>query len=54
MYFKIEGGGLWIEDGQSRFEDSIMSHYHLIHIFFFILLRESRYYEDIVSFEFSA
>ena len=47
--FKIEDGGLWIEDGDSRFEDLIMPHQHLIHIYLFILCRESRYFEDIVK-----
>ena len=32
---QIEVEGLWIEDRQSRFEDSIMSHRHLIHMFLF-------------------
>ena len=41
LYFKIEGGGLWTEDGQSSFEDSIMSHQHLIRIFRFTLCCES-------------
>ena len=49
LEFKIEGGGLWIEDRQSNFEDSIMPHQHLIHIFLFILCRKSRYFEDIVK-----
>ena len=35
--FKIEVKGLWIEDRQSRFEDSIMSNQHLIHMFLFVL-----------------
>ena len=47
---KSEVGGLWIEDMQSRFEDSIMPHQHLIHMFLFVLCRESRYFEDIVEF----
>ena len=47
--FKIEVEGLWIEDRQSRFEDSIMPHQHSIHIFLFILCRESRYFEDIAN-----
>ena len=46
---KIEDGGLWIEDRPSRFEDFIMPHQHLIHIFRFIHCRESRYFEDIVK-----
>ena len=48
--FKIEVEGLWIEDRQSRFEDSIMPHQHLINIILFVLCRESRYFEDIVKF----
>ena len=47
---KIEVEWLWIEDKQSRFEDSIMPHQHLIHMFLFVLCRESRYFEDIVKF----
>ena len=47
---KIEVEWLWIEDRQSRFKDSIMPHQHLIHMFFFVLCRESRYFEDIVKF----
>ena len=35
--FKIEIEWLWIEDRQSRFEDSIMLHQHLIHMFLFVL-----------------
>ena len=46
---KIEDGGLWIEDRHLRFEDLIMPHLHLIHIFLLILCRESRYFEDIVK-----
>ena len=49
LEFKIEDGGLWIEDRQSRFEDLIMSNQHLIHIFLFILCRKSRYFEDIIN-----
>ena len=48
--FKIEVEGLWIEDMQSRFEDSIMPHQHLVRMFLFVLCRESRYFEDIVKF----
>ena len=48
--FKIEVEGLWIEDSQSRFEDSIMTHQHLIHMLLFVLCRESRYFEDVVNF----
>ena len=46
---KIEDGGLWIEDRSSRFQDFIMPHQHLIHIFLFIHCRESCYFEDIVE-----
>ena len=46
---KIEDAGLWIEDRHLRFEDLIMPHLHLIHIFLLILCRESRYFEDIVK-----
>ena len=46
---KIEVEGLWIEDRQSRFEDSIMPHQHLIHMFLFFLCRKSRYFEDIAK-----
>ena len=48
--FKIEVEGLWIEDRQSRFENSIMPHQYLIHKFLFVLCRESRYFEDIAKF----
>ena len=48
--YKIEVERLWIEDRRSRFEDSIMSHQHSIHMFLFVLCRESRYFEDIVKF----
>ena len=49
--FRIQnlGGGLWTKDGQSRFEDTIMPHQHLIYKFIFILSRESRYFKDIVK-----
>ena len=47
---KIEVEGLWIKDKQSRFEDYIMPHQHLIHMFLFVLCRESLYFEDIVKF----
>ena len=46
--FKIKSGGLCIEDRHSRFEDLIMTHQHLIHVFLFIVSRKSRYFEDIV------
>ena len=49
LEFKIEDGGLWIEDRHSRFEDSIMPHQHSMHIFTVILCSESCYFEDIVS-----
>ena len=48
--FKIEVEGQRIEDRQSRFEDSIITHHHLIHMILFVLCRESRYFEDIVKF----
>ena len=47
---KIEVEGLWIEDRQSRFEDFIIPHQHLIHIFLFVLCRKSCYFENIVNF----
>ena len=47
--FKIEVERVWIEDRQSRFEDSIMSHQHSTHMFLFVLRRKSRYFEDIVN-----
>ena len=47
---KIEVQWLWIEDRQSILEDSIMPYQHLIHMFLFVLCRESRYFEDIVKF----
>ena len=49
LEFKIEDGALWIEDRHLRFKDLIMSHQHLIHVFLFIVCRESRYFEDIVK-----
>ena len=48
--FKIEDRGQWIEDRQSRFEDSIMPHQHLTHLFLLIVCRESRYFEDNENF----
>ena len=48
LEFKIEDLGLWIDDRHSRFEDLIMPHQHLVHIFLFIICRKSRYFEDIV------
>ena len=48
--FKIEVEGLWIEDRQSRVEDSNMPHQHLICMFLLFLCRESRYFEGIVNF----
>ena len=41
---------LWIEDRQSRFEDSIIPNRHLIHMFLFVFWRISRYFEDIEKF----
>ena len=49
LEFKMEDGGLWIEDRHSRFEDLIMPHQHLIHVFLFILCCKSLYFEDIVK-----
>ena len=46
LEFKIEAEGLRIEDRPSRFEDFIMPHQHLIHIFLFIHCRELCYFED--------
>ena len=46
---KIEVEQLWIEDRQLRFEDSITPHHDIIHIFWFPLRRESRYFEEIVK-----
>ena len=48
--FKIDVHGTWIEDRESRLEDSIMPHQHLIHMFLLIFCRKSRYFEDIVKF----
>ena len=48
---KIEVEQLWIEDRQSRFEDFIMPHQHLIHMLLFVLCRESHYFEDIAKFQ---
>ena len=39
---KIEGGGLWIEDRQSK-EDSIMPQQHLIHTFTVIQVSCNKY-----------
>ena len=46
---QIEVEGLWIEDRQSKFEDSIMPHQHLIHMFPLTLCRESRYFVVILK-----
>ena len=40
----------FLEDRQSIFEESIIPHQHLIHMFLFVICRESRYFEDIVKF----
>ena len=48
--FKIEVEWLRIEHRQSRLEDSIIQHQHLIPILFFVLCRESLHFEDIVQF----
>ena len=49
LEMKIGDKGLWIEDRHSRFEDLIMPHQHLLHIFLFILCREFCYFEDNVK-----
>ena len=49
LEWKFEDGGLWMEDRPSRFEDFIMPHQHLIHIFLFIHCHESYNLEDIVK-----
>ena len=49
LEFKIEDGGLWIEERHSKFEDLIIPHKRLLYIFLFIFCRESRYFEDIVQ-----
>ena len=36
LEFEIKDRGLWIEDWHSRFDDFIMPHLHLIHMFLFI------------------
>ena len=48
--FEIEVKGLCIEDSQSIFEDSIMPHQNSMHMFLFILCRESHCFKDIVTF----
>ena len=50
LVLNIEVEGLWIEDRQSRFDDSIMPNQHSIHMFLFNLCCESRYSDDIVKF----
>ena len=47
--WKIEDGGLWIENRPTRFQDFIMPHQYSIHIFLFIHCRKIRYFEDIVE-----
>ena len=49
LEFKIEEGGLWIEDRQSRFENLIMPNQHLIHVILLIVCCKSHYFEDIVK-----
>ena len=49
LELKIEERELWIEDVQSRLEDSIVTHQHSIHILLVILCRKSCYFEDIVN-----
>ena len=41
LRLKTEVEGLWIEDRQSKFEDSIMQHSHLIHMFLSVLCRDA-------------
>ena len=48
--FKIKVEGLWVEHMQSKFEESIMPHQHLMHMFLFVLCSESHYFDDIVKF----
>ena len=52
LELKIEGAGLLIEDWQSRFEDFILPHQHLMHIFLFIHCHKSRNFEYIVKLNF--
>ena len=49
LEFKIEDGGLWIEDRHSKFEDLIIPHKCLLYIFLFIFCHESHYFEDILN-----
>ena len=49
LEFKIECGGLWIEERHSKFEDLIISYQHLMDILLFILCPKSRYFLDIVK-----
>ena len=49
LNIEIEGGGLLIEVGQSRFEEIFIPYQKFIHIFLFIICRESHYFEDIVN-----
>ena len=46
---EIEDGKLLIKDEQSRFEDSILAHKHVINIFLVTLCHKSCYFEDIVN-----
>ena len=54
LEFKIEDGGLWIEDRHSKFEDLIIPHKRLLYIFLLIFCRESRYLRTLYRYEFSA
>ena len=40
---------MWIEDGQSRFEDSVRPEQHLKHLFLVIICLEPSYVEDILK-----
>ena len=46
---KIVVEGLCIENRQSRFEDFIMPHQHLIHKFLVMICRELCYFQDILE-----
>ena len=50
LELKIQDGGPWIEDRPSKFQDFIMPHQHLIHIFLFTHSRKYRYFGDIYNF----
>ena len=52
LEFNNEDRGLWIKDRPSRFEDFILPHQHLMHIFLFIHCHKSRNFEYIVKLNF--